>query len=79
MLPISFKPYLWSYIFEKLDIEKNKKTIILNILNFGNTNSWKELFKIYGKNEIKKVFYSVKKTEFDSKTFSFWNNEFKNI
>ncbi len=79
ILPKSFKPYLWSYVFEKMDLQKHKKTIILSILNFGNINTWKELFRIYGKDEVKKVFYSVKKTEFDAKTYSFWNQEFTNI
>lgn len=58
-LPIFFKPILWSYDFSKIDSAKNKKTIIVNTINYGDLKHWKWISKYYGKeevqNELKKI------------------------
>jgi len=58
MIPKYTHPFLWSYNIAKMDIQQNKKIIILNILNLGNTKAVKWLFKIYEKSEIKRVIES---------------------
>lgn len=58
-LPKFFKPLMWSYDFNSLDLNKNKKTIILNTINYGDLNHWRWIIKYYGKNEVKKTLESV--------------------
>ncbi len=72
-IPASFKPYLWSYDFEKLDIERNKETIILNILYYGNFSDWKKLFQIYSEKQIKQIYKTSKKDSWNKKSVNFWN------
>ncbi len=35
-LPDTFRPFFWSYRFEDLDLHKNEKTVIVNLVNYGN-------------------------------------------
>ena len=71
-IPESFKPYLWSYDFNKIDKERNKKTIIENILNLGTYKVTKELFEIYSRNEIKEVLNNIKLTIFNEQSMNYW-------
>lgn len=34
-LPESFRPFFWSYRFEDLDPQKHKKTVIVQLVNYG--------------------------------------------
>ena len=58
-LPESFKPLMWSYDFNSLDLEENKKTIILNTINYGDLNDWRWIVKYYGRDEVKKVLENI--------------------
>lgn len=42
-----FKPFLWSYDIEKLDIEKDKRRIITNVLNWGTKKACESLFDLF--------------------------------
>lgn len=72
-VPASFKPYLWSYDFDKLDLETNKETIIENVLTWGAYDVTKELFGIYSKDEIMRVFSKIKKSDFNKQSVNYWN------
>ena len=63
-LPSFFKPILWSYDFSSLDLEKHKKTIIVNTINYGNWKHWKWIVKTYGKKEVKRVIQNTPASEF---------------
>jgi hypothetical protein len=63
-LPDFFASILWSYDFSALDIEKNKKTIILQTINYGKWEHWKWIAKRYGVSEVAKVLSSARDTEF---------------
>jgi len=58
-LPLFFKPILWSYDFNSLDSEEDKKTIIINSINYGDLNHWRWIIKRYGKREIKKILKDI--------------------
>ncbi len=73
MISKVFKPFLWSYDFEKLNINDNKKVIIESILNYGDNVATQELFKVYSIEEIKKVYFDIKKSDFNKKSFNYWN------
>lgn len=75
-VPLSFKPFLWSYDFDKLDLEKNKQTIIMQILYFGNIKQWRELFHIYGYDQVKNIFKNSRPDEWQYKAINFWKLKF---
>jgi hypothetical protein len=76
MIPNSFKPYLWSYDLKNLDLEKNKKLIILNILNLGSKKSVDDLFEIYGRENVHKLFTEIPAGNFNKKSYNFWQKVF---
>ena len=63
-LPSRLKPLFWSHNFDSLDLNKNKKLIIVQIINYGSWEDWRWLVKIYGKTEIKKTIEHSTATEF---------------
>lgn len=62
-LPVAFKPLLWSYDFEHIDPLRDKKTIIINTINYGDLLHWKWLAQFYGKNEVTHVLRQVRQIE----------------
>ena len=62
-IPEFFRPILWSYDFNNIDPQKNKKTIIVNAINYGGLNHWRWLIQYYGKNEIKKILSKIPATQ----------------
>ncbi|MBI2023164.1 hypothetical protein HYT01_01195 [Candidatus Giovannonibacteria bacterium] len=62
-LPVSFKRLLWSYDFNAIDAEQYKRTIIVNVVNYGNLSEWRWIKKHYGRLEIKKILHEIKPTE----------------
>lgn len=46
-LPDFFKPLLWSYNFNEIDSEKDKKVIIVNAINYGDLKHWRWIKKRY--------------------------------
>jgi len=63
-LPQNLKPLFWSYDFDKLGLERNKKLIIVQIINYGNWEEWQWLIKNYGVNEVKKCISEIAGSEF---------------
>lgn len=55
-IPKSFQGILWSTNVRNLDLEKDKVYIIHQVLMYGTLEQIKWLFKVYGKETIKKVF-----------------------
>ena len=63
-LPLFFKPLFWSYKFSSINPQKNKKTIIINTINYGRWKHWLWIIKFYGRQEVKKIIEETPKTEF---------------
>ena len=63
-LPESFRHLLWSYRFSEIDPEEHKKTIIVNVLNYGDLDQWRWLVKTYGKKQLKAIIESIPASEF---------------
>lgn len=72
MLPAFLKPFLWSYNFESLDLEKHKKLIIGQVLNFGTKQATDWLFSYYGKNTIADVASKIPKGGWNKKSLALW-------
>lgn len=62
-LPDNLKPILWSYDLDKLNLEKNKKTIIINVINYGNLEHWQWLKENYGKEVVREVLAKTRASE----------------
>jgi len=63
-LPQFFKPLFWSYKFSCIDPEKDKRTIIVNTINYGDWKHWVWIMKFYGKQEVKRIIEETPQTEF---------------
>lgn len=62
-LPDYFKPILWSYRLKNVDLEKDKKTIIVNAINYGNLRHWRWLKENYGQETVREILSTVPVTE----------------
>jgi len=55
-----------------MNIEKDKKGIITQVLNYGTWDNLKLLFKIYPEKEIKKVIKNPSRGVWFEKVLNFW-------
>ena len=62
-LPLFFKPVLWSYDFNSLDVEEDKKEIIVNGINYGDLKHWRGIIKEYSKEDVRKILTTIPFTE----------------
>ncbi|MDO8492346.1 MAG: hypothetical protein Q7S34_01750 [bacterium] len=62
-LPDFFKPIFWSYNFNSLNPETNKKTIIIQTINYGDLKHWRWIVNRYGRETIKSFLSSVNFSE----------------
>ncbi len=67
-LPDSFRPLFWSYRFEELDPRKDKKTVVVQLVNYGSLDHWGWLVRQYGRVEIRNVLQSIPATEIKPRT-----------
>ena len=67
-LPDSFRPLFWSYRFEELDPSKDKKTVVIQLMNYGSLTHWRWLIGQYGRAEIRNILQSIPATEIKPRT-----------
>ena len=68
-----FKPFFWSFNLAKMDLEKNKKRIITNILNFGSKEATDLLFEVYDLKDIKNQVENPLSGEWSNKSLNYWS------
>jgi hypothetical protein len=68
VLPANFRPLFWSYRFADLDPQTDKKTIIVQLINYGTLEHWRWLVWEYGPQEIQRTLESVPDTEIKTRT-----------
>ncbi len=68
-----FKPFLWSYKIAEMDVDKNKKRIITNVLNFGTKEATDLLLEVYDKKEIKEQIENPLPGEWNDKSLNYWS------
>ena len=73
MIPQFIQTFLWSYDIKSLDISRDKRRIITNVLNFGTSRATEWLFEIYTKEEIKNCLTSPLPGEWNNKSMIFWS------
>ena len=73
MCPKIIQPYLWFSDLKKIDLQKDKTRIILNVLNIGSKEATDWLFSFYPKSEIKKTVINYgAKGELNDKSLNYW-------
>lgn len=72
MIPQSIYPFLWSYNIDEIDLSRDKKRIITNVLNLGTAQATKWLFKVYSKEDIKEALINPLPGEWSKKSINFW-------
>lgn len=73
MIPKFVQPFLWSYDTRKLDLNRDKKRIITNVLNLGTQKATDWLFKTYTKKDIKDCLIHPLPGEWNNKSIVFWS------
>ena len=63
------KHLFWDVNRNNLDLERSKKTIITNVLDYGLINDWNIIYNYYGINEIAKTMLDVR--DLDEKSMNF--------
>ncbi|MBU1118555.1 hypothetical protein KKH43_01585 [Patescibacteria group bacterium] len=72
MIPNYVRPFLWSYNTDKIDLEKHKDRIVVNVLKFGNKKSTEWVTRHYSENEIKKILEGPVAIELDPKSRAYF-------
>ncbi len=72
MIPKTMRPFLWSYDLSKLDIVKDKKRIITNILNLGTKEATDWLLATFDKKDICEALENPLPGEWNKKSLHFW-------
>lgn len=73
MIPQFVRPYFWSYNTDQLDLIRDKKKIITNVLNLGPHKATDWLFKTYQKEDIKDCLVHPMPGEWNKKSLYFWS------
>jgi len=71
-LPQSVKAVLWSYRIDQIEVEKHKKIIIFQVLNFGSEEAIKWLFDQYGFAKVEKIANNIPLSQWNKKSLSLW-------
>ena len=70
--PRPVKACLWSYDIDALDLVRDKRIIIFQILNYGGVEASAWLFRNYSKDDISEVLRNSARSEWSKKSLNFW-------
>ena len=73
MPPKIIQPFLWFSDLKKIDLNKDKNRIILNVLNIGTKKATDWLFSFYGRPAIRRAIINFGgKGELSPKSLNYW-------
>ena len=72
-VPEFLAPFLWSYDLSGLEIDRHKKLIIKNILDYGNIEATNWLESTYTRTEIQSAIQHTTESEWGRKSINFWS------
>jgi len=76
-VPRQFQRALWSYDIDKMNLKEDKREIITQVLNYGNWEDLKLLYKLYSEKEIKNVIKNPRRGVWFEKVLNFWTTIFE--
>ena len=71
-IPQFIRPFLWSYDISELDLKKDKKRVITNILNYGTKEATDWLFSKFKDEDIRDAIEKPFPGEWSKKSLHFW-------
>ena len=77
MLPKFLQSCLWSYDLSKMTPEGNKETIITQVLNYGDSQAIRWLFKTYKLYELKDVIRKPRRGLWLENAINYWSKILK--
>lgn len=72
-IPSFLTPFLWSYDISRLDLQKDKKRIITNLLNGGTEEATNWLFQNFKREDMQEVIKNPLPGEWNKKSMNFWS------
>jgi hypothetical protein len=72
-IPQEVQPFLWSYDISDLDLEKHKKRIITNVLNYGTRDATNWVKETCSDTEIRSVLADSLPGEWLDKSLNYWS------
>lgn len=72
-LPKSVENVLWSYDISRIDVHKDIKLIITQVLNFGTKEATDWLFKKYTTGDIRKTAQQIPLGQWEKKSLALWS------
>jgi len=75
-VPKQFQRVLWPYDISKMDLEEDKNEIITQVLNYGDWEDLKLIYKLYPEKEIKKIIKNPRRGVWFKKVLNFWTTIF---
>jgi len=70
--PQPVKAVLWSYDINHIEVQKHKKIIISQVLNFGSKEAIEWLFKQYDFTLVEKIANTIPLFQWNKKSLSLW-------
>jgi hypothetical protein len=67
-LPQTLRPLFWSYDFSRIEPERYKKTIIVQVLNYGTFTQWRWLVETYGREAVRTILEQIPAAEIKPRT-----------
>lgn len=76
-VPDAIRGFLWSYDINALDVYRDQKRIITNIMVYGNIAAVKWMFQTYDQVQMKQALEQPLPGEWDAKSLHFWAEYFR--
>lgn len=71
-VPKKLQSVLWSYDISTMDLENSRELIIQQVLNYGDWNDLKWLYKTYPEKKIKEVVQNPRRGIWFENVLNFW-------
>ena len=72
-IPTYVHSALWSYDVDRMQLQRDKNTIITNVLNYGTKPATDWLFGVYSKADISDIVKSPRPGIWDKKSLNYWS------
>ena len=72
-LPDDVKQVLWSYDTTKIDLDKHRRLIVGQVLNYGSRKATDWLFEHYSQEEVANIAKTIPSGQWDKKSLALWS------